>query len=266
MTRMKTRSMVICEGESDQIILSYYFINQFHYKHTKKLKNLLDIQPSNKKNETEFVNLYTRAEDGDEVVIWAIGGKSRFGEALQALLVKNRNNLPNEVYSKILIITDHDNENETEQLWKTLNEKLKSFAIDITLSSGQWTEGKQKIGFDEPLSIKFLGLTVPPDEDGALETFLLKALAEQGNNGYLAEKSKAFVSELVAHPEKIKPYLSKRGLRVKAPLAVFLAIASPGRAFEELKLMFEAVSWEDYKTIQEGFQLLDEEFLCKDGI
>ena len=260
---MKTRSMIICEGESDQIILSYYFINQFHYKHTNKLNKILDIKPSNKKKETEFVNLYTRAEDGDEVVIWAIGGQSRFEEALQALLVKNRKNLPNEVYSKILIITDHDNENETEQLWKTLNVKLKSFEIDTTLSSGQWTEGKQKIGFDEPLSIKFLGLAVPPDEDGALETFLLNALAEQENNRYLAQESKNFVKNLIANKDKIKPYLSERGLRVKAPLAVFFAIAYPGRIFDELNPMLMSVSWENYKTIQTGFKLLDEAFAYK---
>lgn len=261
---MKNRSMIICEGESDQIILSYYFEKQFGYRFDRKKGELPNILNENPK--AEFVRLYRRSEDGDEIVIWAIGGHSLFDDAVNAILEINQSSF-DICYSSIVVITDNDTRRETEQLWTKLNERLKIFGMGALFLTSQWGKGTQKVAMtDKLLPIKALGLSLPPDEDGALETFLLDALAEQGNNGYLAEKSKAFVGELVAHPEKIKPYLSKRGLRVKAPLAVFLAIASPGRVFEPLKPMLEAVSWEKYKTVQEGFRLLDEEFFYKDGV
>lgn len=257
---MKKRSMVICEGETDQIILSYYFEKQFGYRYAGELGKILNANP-----QAEFVRSYVRAEDGDKVVIWAIGGKSLFADALKAVLEMNRSNA-DELYSKILILTDNDSEQEREQLWQKLKVRLQDFGIDAKISQEQWIDAEQKTAFDESVHLKLLGIAVPPDEDGALETFLLNALAEQENNRYLAKESKDFVKNLIANKDKIKPYLSKRGHRVKAPLAVFFAIASPERIFAELNPMLQLVQWEKYKEIQTGFKLLDEVFSYKDGV
>lgn len=255
---MKEQSIVLCEGETDQIILSYYFEKLFHYHYASELPKILNVNP-----QAEFVRLYMRSEDKDEVVIWAIGGRNLFRDALNEVLEANMTNAES-VYSKVLVILDHDSDRETKQIWDQLDGVLNSFGIDATFSNDQWTTVEQKIEFgDPPIPLKLLGLAIPQDEDGALETFLLKALSEQEGNKYLAEQSKKFVHDLLEHQEELNSYLSKKGLQVKAPLAVFFAIASPHHIFREMKAILKSVSWEKYKTIQTGFKLLDEAFAYK---
>lgn len=249
---MNRRTIILCEGETDQIILSYYFYKQFGYRYICDLPTLLDIN-----SKTEFIRLYRRPDDGDEVAIWSIGGQSLFGDALRTVLEINKANSA-VIYSRILIITDHDSVQENEAVWHKMNRILRSFEISGAINGHEWTEAVQRIAFDGTAHLRLLGLNIPPDEDGALETFLLEALSEQRENNYIVGKSRSFVEMLTSDMDKLKPYLQTRRLRVKAPLAVFFAIASPERVFSEMDEILKSVSWEKYKTIQRGFGLLDE--------
>lgn len=52
-------------------------------------------------------------------------------------------------------------------------------------------------------------------------------------------------------------YLKRRRMQVKAPLAVFFALAWPDRAFADAKDMLQAVRWNEYAEIQTAFRELD---------
>ena len=109
----------------------------------------------------------------------------------------------------------------------------------------------------DEIKIDLLGLNIPANREGAMETFLLEALEKQEVNGFVARKSCEFVTELEGHKDELGPFLSKRRLCVKAPMAVFFAITNPERAFHPFEDILLSVPWEKYNNVNETFALLD---------
>lgn len=64
--------LILCEGETDAILLSYYLEKVAGWKYSKKRP--IDIV---KKQENESVNWYKK--DKDYLLICAVGGKDNFG-------------------------------------------------------------------------------------------------------------------------------------------------------------------------------------------
>lgn len=251
---MKRRSILLCEGETDQVLLSYYFKQKSGYEYIKKCENLLC-----RKSQEESVCLYRQKqkENGEELIIWAVGSQSLIPEALSEILGMNQSNTEN-VYSRIAILTDRDSDEENANFWESINHTIISFGIDVVLEEQKWIKLHQSVEFDEEVEIEILGLSIPLDKDGALETFLLSALEEQDQNRYLAQQSEIFVRGLIENREYLCSYLTNRRLCVKAPLAVFFAIANPERTFHSFDNILKSVSWEKYTTIRNAFHLLDE--------
>lgn len=248
---MKRRSILICEGETDQVLLSYYFKEQFGYNYIGKSDNLLYTT-----SREESVCLYEREKDHDELTIWAVGSHSLLKSGFHTVLSMNKSNA-DKIYSRIVIITDRDSEPENNQLWKDINQQMRCFGIDATLCEGEWGKVQQSVGFEEEIELEILGLSIPLNEEGALETFLLNALEEQENNRYLVQQSKNFVNELRNNMDLLNGYLSTRRLCVKAPLSVFFAITNPEKAYQPFKNIILSVTWEKYRVVQKSFDLLN---------
>lgn len=249
---MKKQSILLCEGKTDQVLLSYYFKQKFHYEYSRRCESLLQ-----RNSKEESVCLYKQEETGDELIIWAVGSQSLIPGALAEVFSTNRSNA-NGIYSRIVILVDRDNEQENINFWQTINQILKKFDSNKILEEQKWVKLEQSVAFDEKIEIEILGLSIPLDKDGALETFLLGALEEQEQNKYLVHQSEDFVRKLIKNNEYLYSYLANRRLRTKAPLAVFFAIANPERTFDSFDNILTSVSWEKYNTIMTGFQLLDE--------
>lgn len=215
---MIKKTIILCEGEMDKIILSHYMIARFEYKYKKDLKGWTD-----EKHKNESASLYKREKYDDELIIWATGSHELLGDAFEIILNLNKVNT-DVVYSRIVIIADHDSDQENKKLWDTINGKLKSQGVEVVFREQKWLEIQQKLSFDVALDVELLGISIPLDKNGALETFLLDALAEQEKNKYLANSSQKFVHSLEANMDKMGGYLSNRRLCVKAPLCVFLPL------------------------------------------
>lgn len=243
-------AVLLCEGETDQIILSYYLIKQFNYAYKKDLSKLL-----NSNSQSEHVRLYTH--DNDKLTIWAVGGNDLLITALERVFSINKTNT-DKIYDKIIVIADRDSSSELEKLWENLKKCMHKFGIDNEFRSGEWISINQNVDFNEVLSLEILGLGIPLEMDGALETFLLNALCEEDDNKYLICKSREFIRDLLDN-KKLFPnkYLSNRRLRIKAPLAVFFAIISPDRMFNEMDEILTSIKWEEYEKIKEDFRLLN---------
>ena len=119
-------------------------------------------------------------------------------------------------------MTDNDSEQELESFWGEINNSLKSYNIHAEFQKMKWTIAEQTVDFNGKFPIELLGLPVPTDEEGALETALLNALGERQENTYIVEKSRSTVDDLIANKDKFsEDYLSSRREQVKAPFAVF---------------------------------------------
>ncbi len=106
-------------------------------------------------------------------------------------------------------------------------------------------------------------LSLPLEGDGALETFLLNAMEHETGNIFFSQQSKHFVKEIIEKKKKLPAeecnpkYLAKRRAQIKAPLAVFFALAWPDRAFADTKALLQAIPWAKYERIQISFRAFE---------
>lgn len=98
-------------------------------------------------------------------------------------------------------------------------------------------------------------MIVPFEENGAMETFLLHAIAE--NDVYdkeIIEKCNNFVDGA----DPLKRYLSKRRLITKAKFDTYFSIRTSAEQFTERQNILKNIKWEKYTALQADFGLLAE--------
>ena len=251
------KSILLCEGETDQIILSYYFQNQYQYDFSDEYTNKI-----NRYVKTGIKRSYIQKNDitneENELVIWAVGGREKLSPAIGFVLDQNKLNT-DLFYERIIVVSDKDSVDESSSIWENICEKIEKKKIKINFKEQEWFSGKQKTDFGDTKNIDFLLLNVPYEGEGALETFLLNALKETGKaEKFIALKSEKFVENMAKNREKLQnKYLYKRRQCIKAPLAVFFAITSPDKVFTEMDEMLRSIHWEEYNAIQTGFRKLN---------
>lgn len=212
------KSILLCEGKTDAIILSYYLGTVKGWNYHRNNKKKVNIPIRNK--DTEEVNWYKLKDD--LLAIWSVGGKDNF---------------ENDEY----ILNDLD---------KSFSDK----GCFLNLKNNEWIDGIYKNEFDDEINVKCLTLIIPFDKKGALETFLLDAISELGDEEkVLINRCKTFIDEF----DLIK-YLNTERLRVKGELSTTLAVMYPDKVFTTIDNMLRNISWEKYKTVQESFKKLEE--------
>lgn len=250
------KSILLCEGETDQIILSYYFINQFSFEYDEERSHRIRHY-ARKGVPYAYVQKVKSAQHENELVIWNVGGRDNIPAALEHILKLNSFNT-DRFYERIIVIADKDAEEESAVFWNKIKEIITNNDTKAKFAEQEWFKGNLTCEFDAIRTVNFLMLNLPAEGNGALETFLLYALKERGKaDKYIAQRAQMFVDSLVKNQARFdNMYLNKRRLRTKAPLAVFFGITSPDRVFTEMNDMLKAINWERYKTIQKGFEKL----------
>lgn len=247
-------SIILCEGESDQILLSYYLQNQYGWVYDKLSENKLKkINPS---SSSESICSYKK--NTHCLNIWAVGGKENFVKALNSILFNNKiNDLKHLFSEKIVVMTDNDSSQEVLKLTEDMNNVFLEYKIDVKLEEQKWVKGQQNIDLEvEPKLLQVLELIVPPDGKGAIETFLLDVLSEQDENKYIANEAKKFIDKMLDNKKEYNDiYLSSRRLKTKAPLAVFFAVVSPEYSFKEKDDILKSIPWQNYLKFQKLFDL-----------
>lgn len=239
------RKIILCEGKSDAILISYYLIktNNWSVNTKSKLKNL------SFGNENESFVWYKRNDEN--LAIWGVGGKDNFESALQKIYLQNyQASKPEDIFSSIIIIADRDNLSIDDKINEFIS--LTSSFNTQSLENNVWSSATYSDSFGIMKNIKIGLIIIPFTEEGALETFLLNALSEDVDRQKIIVESRSFIRNL-----EPTPFLSTPRLHLKAWLAVSLAVFSPEKVFSRIDEVLQQVNWEEYKTIQQGFSLLD---------
>lgn len=241
--------IVLCEGESDHIVLSEFFCSVYNFKFDKE-------RSINKRKFDLTCNSYVNNKVNLDMLY--VGGHD-FTIKLNKVLENNKLNTY-DFYDHIVVVTDHDSEKELDDIVTDINRIISdNTSWQGSIVCNDWLKIKQNTDFEEEKEISLLILPVPVNETGALETFLLDALSKKKGNSYIVEKSYQLIKKLVEEHGNISKdifsdsYLHKRRDIVKAPLAVFLGITIPERVFAEQKKMLSDIPWGDYIKIQEDF-------------
>ena len=239
--------ILLCEGMTDAILLSYYLERMCGWRFLKKPPKGLNIKPT---SHNETVNWYTKGTDQERLLICAVGGKDNFGSFFQEKLLRPLIH-SDESFEKLAIVTDIDDgtiqeiESHFHELFPPLSESF---------CDRKWCPATVENAYGIPTEIQTLLVTLPKDQQGALERSLLTALSE--NDEYdrnIIDKSCAFVHSIRPYAKR---YISSERLAQKAELNVAFAIRSPEKVFSLIDELIRSVPWDTYPTLHECFSEL----------
>lgn len=244
---MQIKGIILCEGASDQILISSYLINEKGWKFIKQRKDF----PFPEKEILWHVNA-----QGGYLGIWQIGGNA-FEPAVRKIM---EHEAFEHTVESLCIITDHDDEEAENQRPKGIlnaaNEILhiKDFDIDelIIKFNHKWTSIEFKDSFFQEQRINICYLLVPLDSQGALETYMLNAFSENSDSKKKAiQQVKGFIKDF--HSEE---YLKKRRDRIKAELSISISVFLPDRIFDTMMELIRSVDWSEFRTTDTQFDVL----------
>lgn len=236
--------LILCEGKTDAILLSYYLGRVRQWMPCKRGPKNYRISVDEKIGESA----YWYQQGSDYLLICAVGGKNKFGSFFEEKIraaIKDA-----QVFSKMALVTDRDDRQE-EAIER---EVCQCFAPVVTQAEQNvWTENRYEDGYGQQQSLSFLLLVIPTDQQGALETLLLNAISEDPYDREIVRRSAAFVDEMEPYAKK---YIGHARLKLKARLGVTWAIQSPGKEFDFIDEQIRSVPWENSDTLSRCFSNL----------
>ena len=240
------KSLILCEGETDAILLSYYLQRTCGWSFVKKSPPGVNIKADRVHGES--ANWYRRG--GDHLLICAVGSKNRFQCFFDEKIAPPLKSSNEAVFSKIALIVDHDDETEAEILQRIQRE------LPLAARNAEhnvWVTHDYENGYHETQQLDFLLLIIPKNQEGALETLLLDAISEDPYDKNIVDRSKVFVDGIA--PEAGR-YIGKRRLVSKAYLGVTWAIQSPQKVFQFIDDQLRDTPWEQSEILRETFEKL----------
>lgn len=232
------RTVILCEGSDDLSFIAYY-LNKLDGWDTKGAK----WDPPMLAYDEKYQSVWYMHKKGSphSVSIQSTGGQDRLEAVVKDILYMNEQNPMNPVNTLILFRDCDDRPQEdvahSMESW---------FGDSVSLFNQEICEYKTEI--DEiPLSLSILPVIIPFDEEGAIETLLLKAISDRGTEGkYIVEHAERYISEA---KKSVSSYLKKQRLVVKAKFSAAISITNPDHSTSEFMKMMYATSWEKSASI-----------------
>lgn len=240
------RAVVLCEGKTDAVLLSYLLgkVSGWEYTSDKKLWN---IHADDRKNESAY--WYKRGDDF--ILICGVGGKDCFGHFFEENVYQPILQAPKEMgVDKLVYMVDKDFDQIEDLEQKVVNDLA---LLCKHVKSGEWVQNEFEDEFGMNRALDVMALIVPNDTEGALENILLQAIAETEYDNNIVQKSKHFVDEI---KEEAREYIKTYRLELKAKLSVVFAIRSPQKVFSVIDELIRSVEWEKYCDINQLFDPL----------
>lgn len=235
--------LILCEGATDAILLSYYLEKATGWKYSKKPPKNLDIRTD---SDNETVNWYKK--DDDFLLIVAVGGKDNFSSFFRKrikppLLAVN-------AFERIAVITDRDNR-EQGDIEKTFN--LVFEGVNVTMKSNVWMAGSYIDDFAEQQNLGLLLVVIPEDQQGALETLMLDSISVNPYDRTIVESAGIFIGKMRKEASR---YISSDRLQLKAHLGVTWAVQYQEKVFSLVDEQIRNVKWEESDILNRCFREL----------
>lgn len=242
------RSVILCEWSTDFVLLQHFMRRtyQWEYKSNKQI-NIAG----------QSARECTLQKDDNTVSIIGCGGCNRLIPCLNYELMLNSVSALGEAYDKIVIITDRDEVLTEQEFSEQIEYQIKVYNGKYSglITNNEWMEFSFINGYGDELKTKLLMLVIPFEETGAMETFLLNAIAEQDEyDKYIINQCNAFVDNV----DNQRKYLNKRRYITKAKFDVYFSVRTSAEQFNERRNIIKNVAWEKYPLIQNSFDKLGE--------
>lgn len=241
------KSIILCEGKDDLWFIAYYLHKTGGWLPDKKnLRNSWRNYRIEVKDNWQNVEYITN-ESGDYVAIKAVGGQDRMKTELEDICYINRSH-PQDAIETIVLVKDCD----TRPHQIVIDEMSAWFEESISLENHTISTYRMTIG-DYVVPIQILPIVVPFDRKGAIETVLLQALKEKGNEeAFIVDCASNFVNDLF-ESRKLTKYLTHGRQITKAEYSAAIAITNPDHSTELFKEMALASEWEKTDAIRNHY-------------
>ena len=239
-------SLIMCEGETDAILLSYYLMRTIGWVHCNAPDGL-NISVEEARGES--ANWYHR--DRDYLLICAVGSKDSFQHFFENRIANPLFDT-DDAFSKIALMLDRDEETISDI---EINIRRCLPKVAVNAENDSWVMHEYQNSYGQTKSLDFLLLIIPPQQQGALETLLLAAISENAYDKNIVDKSRTFVDEIASEATR---YIGKRRMILKAYLGVTWAIQSPQKVFKFIDDQIRLVKWEDSTILSQSFRKIKE--------
>lgn len=238
------KSILLCEGSTDFVLLQYFMRCVFKWKDKERGPGFL--RPTR-----------TLMKENRELVIGGVGGCGQIIAKMRKVIETNcLSSTENEFYKKIVIVTDRDDVNTEIDFIGQIQRALSEYQVIMqkSIQMNEWLSGEMVNARNEKVPFELLVLIIPFEDTGALETFLLDSISKQSDyDRIIIEQSNRFVDKI--DPEK--RYLTSRRYLTKAKFDVYFSIRTPSAFFVERQNILKGINWEEYIEIQRCFQNLE---------
>ena len=243
------RSLILCEGFDDILILGYYLYKTKKWKYNSKAKFSDKYSFPKLDRKRENIEIYER--DNDMLGIWAVGGKNSFDHAYRFVKTIHKD-FPGEI-QKIFIMMDRDAENICDTLIE-IQKKLKESGWMIAdLQNAEKNQVTYCVD-DDIYFLEVIPVIIPYSRNGALENVLMDGIAETGEEErYIVKQANQFVDGLM-NSNQLEKYLTHDRLVVKSKLSACISITNPDRStalFDQLLMSWE---WEKMGAVKRHFE------------
>lgn len=235
--------LILCEGETDAVLLSYYLEKLAGWTYSSKSPQGLAIRTT---EDNESANWYKK--DENYLLICAVGGKDNFKQFFDKKI--NPPLLVSDAFEKISVVTDRDNR-EIVEIESSVASVLNVPATDV--KNNQWIECHYTNKFALEKTFYALLVVVPNEQQGALETALLDAISENEYDKKIVEETGTFADRMRIMASQ---YISTDRLKLKAHLGLTWAVQYPEKVFTKIDEQIKSVHWEESDTLRICFATL----------
>lgn len=236
------RTLVMCEGKTDAVLISYLLTNVSKWTPVRNKK--IPHQISYNEKHGEYIYWYKR--DKKYLMIASVGGKDKFGSFYNDKIKQIQvNEIIDKLFTNVVCVIDRDNES-TEEIIKNLNDQT-----GLSLKNDEWVKNAFNNNFKQDLEINVGSIIIPNDKSGALEKVLINGMAEM--------EHESLINEAKSYIEKCKEtgnYLKKTRDTPKAHLGSVFAILSPEKVFSFIDEMINDINWEESKEVIDQYKML----------
>lgn len=245
---------VICEGKTDAVLIGYFLSRTFGWRYIKPVPVQL---PADRKNEE--LNWFEHPDRrGQEAVVWGAGGIDLIPEKLRHIVTRTRaERNPEYRFERIVLFFDRDQRDDAQCATLASEWIAQSgMILQNALALNRWGNGRTQLEKTpaEDHTMSLVAVVLPPENRGALETFLMDCL---GNHSEVDRRVVEGANQLVTMLPR-EPYLTKRRYRPKAALGSVLSVLSPEWVFGELDQRLLAVEWERIFAVAAGYNVFRE--------
>lgn len=239
------KSLLICEGKTDSIVLSYYLNKEFGWEYDKD-KNNDKNRIRLKKDDYQTENTYKKAVD--ELTILSVGGCSRYEETISRILDVLAKANDNQNFDKVIVVSDKDNYEVSE-----LESDFSRF-FNISIKNQEWVKLDINTSFGEKLIVDVLLIIIPDNGSGAIETLLINSIGQIGHDEQtVVEATEQFIEDF-----NLAKYLLRFRDRLKSKLSTVIGILEPEKTFTHVDGMIRGIEWTVTDEVRKVFSKLSE--------